>query len=229
MAVMTMAAMTGAARIASAQEKKVKDQAEYDLFDAVKKDIIAKNGAKAVEDLNAWKQHNPDSEYKNDREVLYITAYQLAGQWDKVLDKAKELMAQNLDSMFPDPKQGPQQVVTALFGAVQAALALPNPTPEQLAIGVDAAHKLLDYSRKPEGINDADWAAARKTLNEASNQVLYRAALAPAVDAENKKDWPAAEAAWRKALADYPDKALISYHLGIALRNQHKEDRKSVV
>ena len=48
MAVLAMAAMTGAARIASAQEKKVKDQAEYDLFDAVKKDIIAKNGAKAL-------------------------------------------------------------------------------------------------------------------------------------------------------------------------------------
>ncbi len=224
MAVLTMAAMTGAARIASAQEKKVKDQAEFDLIDTVKKDMLSKNGAKAVQDLDAWKQHNPDSEFKNDREVSYIQAYQLAQQWDKMLTKAKELMAQNLDSMFPDPKQGPQQVVTVYFGAVQAALAIQNPTADQLAIGVEAAHKLLDFSRKPEGISDTDWTTARKTLNEAANQVLYRAALAPAVEAEAKKDNPAAEAAWRSALASYPDKALISYHLGIALRAQHKDD-----
>jgi tetratricopeptide (TPR) repeat protein len=232
LAVLTMAATIGSAQTAagSAQAaappaKAVKDQAEFDLFDNAKKDLLTSNGAKAITDLDAWKQHNPDSDFKDDREVMYVQAYQMAKQWDKVLEKAKELMAKDLNAIYSDPKQGPQYVLNILFGAVLAASSLPTPTPDQLAVGVDAAHRILDNKRKPEGIDDAAWNGALQQLNAASNALIYRAAVLPAADAQQKKDWATAEAAWSKAMADYPTKAMIPYNLGIVLKNEKKDDQ----
>ena len=58
----------------------------------------------------------------------------------------------------------------------------------------------------------------------AAQGALYQIAVAPAIQAEAKKDCPGAEAAWAKALGDYPDKSAISYHLGVALRCEKKND-----
>ncbi len=224
-AILVATALTGAAQNAGTPEKKVKDQAEYDLYDAATKDILAKNGTKAIEDLNTWKQKYPDSDYKNDREVMYIQAYQFAQQYDKVLDKAKELMAQNLDSLFPDPKGGPQLVIQVLFAATTAIPKIPNPTPDQIATATQAAKMLKDYNRKPEGVSDTDWAAARKSMTAAAEGTLYQMAVSPAVQAQTKRDYPAAEVAWSKALGDYPDKSYIAYNLGVTLRAEHKDDQ----
>ncbi len=226
--VAAVAILTMAATAAWAQDPdapKVADQAEFDLYDAVTKDMLANNGAKAVTDLDAWKQHNPTSEYKWAREVLYVRAYQLAKDWDKVLLKVKELMSQDLDKIYPNPASGPQNVVNILFGAVSADLSLPAATPAQMEIGVDAAHKLLDYKREPTGLAPGAWETAMKQVQDASNALLYRAAIAPAAALQAQRDWPGAEAAWTKAAADYPDKAMIAYNLGIVLRQQGKRDQ----
>jgi tetratricopeptide (TPR) repeat protein len=220
-AVLAMTAAAGWAQSGGPQ-KQVKDQAEFDLVDAVKKDMLAGNGAKAVEDLNAWKQHNPDSAFKDDREVMYLQSYGMAKQFDKGLLKAKELMSQNLDAMFPGPEA--KTVINIYFEAVKDASQLPNPTPEQLAIGVDAAHKILDYKQVPAGIAPGDWTTAKKTLDDAANGMLYSAAIQPAIAAQGRRDWAAAEAAWTKAQGDYPDRSLIAYNLGISLRSQQKND-----
>jgi hypothetical protein len=224
-AVLTAVALTGASRIANAQEKKVKDQGEYDAFDATKKDLVAKSGAKTIDDLNTWKQKYPDSDFKNEREVMYIQAYNDAKQYDKLLDKAKELMGQNLDSMFPDPKDGPREVLQVLFPATTAIVQIPNPTPDQISTAVQAANLLKDYNRKPEGLDDASWTAARKSMTDAATQVLYQMAIAPAIQADAKKDCAAGEAAWAKALGAYPEKSGLSYQLGLDLRCEKKNDQ----
>jgi hypothetical protein len=225
LAVLTMAATTAVrAQDAAAPQKAVKDQAEYDLFDAVKKDLLQGNGAKAVTDLDAWKQHNPDSAYKDDREAMYLKAYEMSKDYDKELAKAKELMSHDLDAMFSDPAQGPLQVVAVYFAAVTAASTLPNPTPEQLAIGVEAAHKILDYKRDPKGYDPAAWATAKQQLAAASNALLYKAAFLPPYQAEQKKDYDTAVAGYQKAMADYPNKTALAYRLGITLRAQQKND-----
>jgi tetratricopeptide (TPR) repeat protein len=224
LAVLTMAATTCWAQGAAAPQKAVKDQAEFDLFDAVKKDLLQGNGAKAVTDLDAWKQHNPDSAFKDDREVMYLKAYELSKDYDKELTKAKELMGHDLDAMFSDPAQGPGQVVSVYFAAVTAASALPNPTPEQLAIGAEAAHKILDYKRDPKGIDPAAWATAKKQLAAAADALLYKAAFLPPYQAEQKKDYDTAVGGYQKAIADYPSKTALTYRLGITLRAQHKDD-----
>jgi tetratricopeptide (TPR) repeat protein len=223
-AIMAGVAMTGAARIASAQESHWKDQAESDLSDAAAKDIAAGNGAKALEDLNAWKQKYPDSYYKNDRESMYAQAYQLSKDYDKLLDVAKQLMAENIDSLFPDPTNGPKRVLYVLFPAVTVINQIPNPTPDQIATAVKAANMLKDYNRKPQGVSDADWATLRKSMVAAAEGTLYALAIAPGLAADAKKDCAAGEVAWAKALGDYPAKTGISYQLGRALRCEKKYD-----
>jgi len=221
-AIFTAFVLTGAPQAAAPQEKKMKDQAEFDIYDAAGKDLVANNGAKALDDLNTWKQKYPTSDFKNDGEYMYVQAYQLTKQFDKLLDKAKELMGQNIDSVFPDPKAGPQLVVKILYAAVVAIQQIPNPTPYQLATGSQAAHQILDYKRKPEGVSDADWTTARTALNTAANDALYQIALAPGRQAVAKKDCPGAEAAWAKALGDYPDKTVISWQLASAYNCEQK-------
>jgi hypothetical protein len=222
-ALLAAAALTGAAQSANAQEKKLKDQGEYDIYNEVAKDIQNKNGAKAITDLDTWKQKYPDSDYKNDREVFYIQAYDMAKQPDKELEVANRLMSQGLDSLFPDPKTGWQQVVKVLFQATVAVQQIQNPTPEQLDIGKKAAQALLNYNKKPDSVSDADWATARKGMQDAANGALFRIAVIPAAKADAAKDCPAAEAAYSKALGDYPDKSLLSYGLARALQCQHKD------
>ena len=223
-AILAIAPIAGWAQDAKPAGKQVKDQAEFDLYDAVKKDVLQNNGGKEVQDLDAWKQHNPDSDYKDDRELMYVQAYNLAKQPDKALAKAKELMGKDLNAMFPPPT-GPTQVLNLYLETVKAALSLPTPTPDQSAVGVEAAHKILDYKNTPPGVKPEDWGPAKKTLDEAANAVIYRAAIAPCVEANQKKDYPTAEAACRKAAEQFPDKSLIVYNLGIALRGQNKHDQ----
>jgi outer membrane protein assembly factor BamD (BamD/ComL family) len=44
--------------------KKVKDQGEYDIYNDVTMDMLAKNFAKAITDLDTWKQKYPASDYQ---------------------------------------------------------------------------------------------------------------------------------------------------------------------
>lgn len=224
--VLAAISLTGVARKANGQEaeSKWKDQAEFDISDAAGKDIAAQNGSKALEDLNTWKQKYPDSFYKSNREVMYIQAYQLTKQYDKVLEIAKGLMAQNIDSLFPDPKDGPRRVLFVLFPAASVITQIPNPTPDQIATATQAATILKDYNRKPADVADAAWATLRKSMTDASDGTLYALTVNPAVKAQTNKDYPAAEAAWTKALGVYPDKSVISYNLGIVLRAEKKDD-----
>lgn len=225
-AVFAAVALTGAVRIANAQENasKWKDQAEYDVSEAAVKDLNAQNGTKALEDLNTWKQKYPDSFYKNNREAMFISAYQLTKQYDKVMEIAKELISQNIDSLFPDPKDGPRRVLPVLVAATTAISQIPNPTPDQIATATQAANMLKTYNRKPADMSDSDWATVRKNITAAADGALYAMTVAPAIKAQTSKDYPAAEAAWTKALATYPDKTVISYNLGIVLRAEKKDD-----
>lgn len=225
-------ALTGIARQARAQaaaaqppaaaaqpETHYKDQGEFDVYNAVTIDIVGKNFAKAITDLDTWKQKYPDSWYKDTRATLYIQAYSETKQFGKAVDTAGELMVTDLDTTFKDPKTGPGDVVKVLFMTTVAIQQTPNPTPEQLAIGDKAARKLLDYNRKPEGVADADWANARTQLQAAAKAALLTIAVLPGNQAMAKtpRDCERAQSVFEKALGDYPDKSFISYSLGTAL------------
>ena len=82
----------------AAKQKQPKDQGEFDIYNEVIKDVSTNNFAKALTDLDTWKQKYPNSDYKDDREVLYVQAYNGAKQPAKALDTAAPLVARGLDA-----------------------------------------------------------------------------------------------------------------------------------
>jgi hypothetical protein len=230
-AVIGAVVITGTAQFAQAQaapEKKVKDQGEYDIFNQTIKD--ASNPAQQIKDLDTWTQKYPDSDYKDDRLYYYIQAYNQTNQPAKVLEIGSQLMGRDLKQVFKDPKTGPQQVLTVLYLMSVNTLKLPNATPDQLAAGEKAARALQDFAgeyftaaNKPPSSSDADWAKTKGDVMSLAKALLMNVAQRPGAEAmtkyradKNVDNCKAAEAAYTKALQQYPDGAAIAFGLGTA-------------
>ncbi len=244
----------GLVQVAGAQsapvEKKYKD-GEFDIYSAAAKDVNGGNFAQAIKDLDTWKQKYADTDYKTERQTLYITAYSGAGQFDKAVDAAAPMITAGVDTVFPDPKTGAADAIRVLFVAAAAIVHIPNPSAEQLAIAGKAAHQLLDYNRKPAGadgkpMSDEDWAKARIQLQAPAKAALLYMAMLPGNQAQASgqaaeklaktqtgadrdagmqkamQQYEAAQAAYAKALGDYPDQTAISYNLALSLSSQKK-------
>ncbi len=222
--------VAGLVQVASAQnapaEKKYKE-GEFDVYNAAAKDVNGRNFAQAIKDLDTWKGKFPETDFKTERQTLYILAYSGASQFDKAVDAAAPLIAAGVDTVFIDPKTGAGEAIRVLFAAVSSIVHIPNPSADQLAIGDKAAHELLNYNRRPTGpdgkpMADADWDKARVQLQAPAREALLYMAMLPGNQAMAKKDCAAAEAAYSKALGEYPDQTAISYNLGLALSCQKK-------
>jgi len=222
-------AVTGTVQLANAQapEKKVKDQGEYDLYMQTQKD--AQNPTQQIKDLDAWTQKYPDSDYKDDRLYMYIQAYNMGNQPGKVLDVVDGLMKRDVKSVFlKDPKAGPSQVLTVLYLSAVNYAKVQNATPEQTAIAEKASKTLLDYipeyftaANKQPNVSDADWAKTKGQVSDLAKGVLMSMATRPAAEAmakyradKNPENCKVAEAAYQKALGQYPDSASVAYGLG---------------
>jgi hypothetical protein len=206
---------------ADAGGKKWKDRAEYDLYINASKSVTANNGAQALADLEAWKTRYPASDYRDDGAVLYAQAYLAAKQPAKAVDAAADIINRGADSVFADPKTGPANAIRLLFATVAAFVQVTNPTDEEVAVAGKAAHALLAYNRKPEGVVDADWnRALNQQLQPPARAALTYIAMLPGNQAYDKKDWPGCEAAYTKALGSDPQNAFISYRLGACMRGQ---------
>ena len=223
--------ITGAAQQALGQaaqsQKKVKDQGEFDLFNAVTKDT---DPAKKIQDLNAWADKYPDSDYKYDRLFLFMQTYSQAKppQPDKVVQYGGQLMSSDVKTIFAD---NPQQILTTYLLVSMSITSIPNATQEQLATGDKAAHELLGYldtffaaSKKPAATSDADWTKARAQVEGIGKAALLFTATRPAFQAYEKKDYPAAETAFTKAVQQYPDSGQAVYYLGLSIYNQRNPD-----
>jgi len=223
MAVTALAALAGgmvSTGYAQAKEKKYKDNAEYDIYNEVTKDLnpASPNFAKAITDLDTWKQKYPESDFKDTRAVLFLTAYSGAKQFNKEIAAAGELLSQDLDTLYADPKQGPRDVLTILYTTTVAIQQIPNPTAAEIATGEKAAKLLLNYNRKPEGLSDADWTNTKNQLQTAAKGALLFTSVVPGNQAMAKQppDCETAQSVFSKALGDYPDNAFVSYQLGRA-------------
>ena len=223
------------AQAPAAAQKKYKDNGEYNVFNDVVKDIQANNSAKAVTDLDTWTQKYPESDYKDDRLYYYMQAYSKANppQPGKVVDYGAQLMMKDLKTTFSDPQQGPGMVVSILYLVTASAPAIPNPTPDQMALGEKAAHELLDYlptffaaDKKPANTTDQAWTQARTQLETAAKKSLIAISLIPGNQDMAKKppDCVGAEDAYKKGLLVYPDSAMHAYQLAQAFRCQQKDN-----
>jgi hypothetical protein len=209
----------------TASKKNWKDQAEYDLFDSAGKAVAANNPTKALSDLDTWKQKYPSSDFADEGTVLYIQAYAAAKQPGKAIDLAAPLINKGVDEVFPDPATGPGNSIKVLFTTVLAITQMPDPSAEQMAAADKAAHQLADYNRKPQGVPDDAWSNARTTqLQPPAKAAMQYIAMLPGNLAFGKNDWAGADAAYSKALQQYPDNSAIAWQLGLTMRNEAKTD-----
>ena len=192
----------------AAPQKKVKDQGEYDLYNAAVKET---DPSKKLQYLNQWTEKYPDTDFQEERLQLYDQVNQPV----KVIELGEKLLASNPKSLV---------ALTLVAGNVQK---LPSPTPEQMASAQKAAQTLLDNldSLKPAGTPDAAWNQARPQLEGLAKGALLWIAVKPAGDALQRKDYAAAEQAYTKALQQYPDSAEISYKLGSALVSERDPNK----
>ena len=130
------------AAVAQTKQPQWKDgQAEYNLYLEVTK---APDANKRLPHLNAWKEKYPESDFKEQRLLAYLTTYQQLNQPAKMIETSKEILALN-------PKQ-----VDALMWLAYFTLTQP-PTPDSLTTGdkmspavADHHHNSLTIARWPE-------------------------------------------------------------------------------
>ena len=96
-----------------------------------------------------------------------------------------------------------------------------TPTPDSLAQGKNAAQSMLDNldkafssDAKPANVSDADWKAARGQVEQQAHMTLGWVAL-------QSKDYPGAEAEFKKYIALNDQNAQVAYWLGTAIASQH--------
>jgi hypothetical protein len=202
--------------VAAAAEKQL-TPGESEVYNEVVKDLGANDFAKAMTDLDTWRQRYPDSDFKDERTAFYIQTYAGASQPSKALDAAGELLSKDLNL-------AQAAIIRVLYSAVWAISQIPNPTPAELIVGDKAAHQLLDYDQPLPGVSAEKWAEVRTDMRDKAKATLLYLAMLPGIQAMAKQppDCPAAELAYRKALADYPDKTALSYELGRALTCEAK-------
>jgi hypothetical protein len=197
---------TGTADYAYAQggaaqpQKKVKDQAEYDLYDHVVKETDA---AKKLQYLNQWVEKYPETDYQEEQ----LRFYDQLNQPAKVMDLGQKILAK-------DPKN-----LIALTSIASNIQKLPSASPDQLAFGRTSSQTLLDNldSLKPSTVTDDQWKQVKPQLEAVAKATIEWVVTKPARDATDKKDLPGAEAAWSKLVQQYPDNGQYAYQLGSVL------------
>jgi tetratricopeptide (TPR) repeat protein len=192
---------------AAQNQKKVKDQGEYDLYNAALKDIQTQNWNKAVTDLDAWKQKYPDSDFKSERLAYYVTAYQGLQQWPKVIATSKQILA-------TDPKD-----ITSLYWLTFLTPMLNDNSAPVLETGEKAANGLLAAER-PEKTPEANWATAKKSFDLIGHKTLGWIAM-------QRKQQDAAEKEFIQCLKMDPNQGEIAYWLGSVIIAQQKPERYS--
>ena len=194
---------TGTANYAYAQgtagqpQKKVKDQAEYDLYDHVVKET---DPAKKLQYLNQWVEKYPETDYQEEQ----LRFYDQLNQPAKVMELGQKILAKDSKNLI---------ALTSIASNIQK---LASPSPDQLALGQRSAQTLIDSldSLKPSTVTDDQWKQVKPQLEAVAKATIEWVVTKPARDATDKKDWAAAEAAWNKLVQQYPDNGQYAYQYG---------------
>ena len=254
-AALGLVALTTTAHIARAQAaaaaqapagkkaKAVKDTGEYDIYNEVIKDASQPNAAKKfLTDLDTWSQKYPNTDFKDNRTMYYVQAHAANNEAGKALDAAKPLLDKGIDGL-KEGLDGDGPVLQFLFltSRVAAALAATgSPTPEELATGTQAAQMLTDFGKgyfaadkKPANLTADQWAQGLKQILDQAQGTQFQIAMYPGASIlkANPKDpatAAAAEAAFRKAIPQYPNSGVLAAQLAaVSLTQQSTTPAKA--
>jgi hypothetical protein len=196
-------AQTGAA--APAEKKpQYKDQQEYTLYDSVTKEADAN---KKLALLSTWKEKYPDSDFKLARALLFLDTYQKLGQYAKMIDASKDVLA-------IDPKE-----LHALYWIALLTPQLNLTSQDGLDTGEKAANGLLT-AEAPAGTKPEDWEKAKKTTDAIAYKTLGWIAW-------QRKIYDVAEKNFFLGLKVEPNQGDVDYWLGTVIYLQKKPERIS--
>lgn len=187
-----------------ANEKRPKDQAEYELINKTFKEA---NPQTKLQLLAEWEEKYPESDYADDRLRLFMRTHQAAGDKDKALATAQDVLKK-----FPGDFEANFTIATMIptLGKTDAAT---------FDTGAKAARSLLEG--KPSTLSAEQW-------NQVKNQVLLAAHQTLGWIHMQKKENVEAEKEFKEVLALNPNLAQVSYWLGNVVLAQGDPDKNEL-
>lgn len=194
---------------APAGQKAWKD-GEYDLANPA---LTDQNAQTRLPKLDAWKAKFPVSDFEAERKQTYLATYQFLKKPAEVYAIAKEMLASDPDNL------------AALTALVIFIYQFQPPSVADMATADQAATSLLANAdkyfapdKKPQGVTDDQWAAAKK-------EILGNAQNCLAWTATQRKEWEKAEAEYVKVIQMQPTNLQATYALATAILNQKKVEK----
>jgi tetratricopeptide (TPR) repeat protein len=191
----------------AAPAKNWKDNAEYELAVAAQKET---DPVKKIAALDKWKAGYPSTEFVDDRQGMYLLAYEAAKQPRQAFDEALEML-----------KSHPTNI-DALYATVSQVLQIkPAPTQSDMDTAEKNANLFIDNpdSVKPAAVSDADWVKTKAQVKPVAEQVLI------AIYGLRKDDKRAVDDL-RKLIVRDPNLAVASYQLGRSMMAVIKKENK---
>ena len=200
--------------IAPAQEKKQewKDQAEYDLVtNQIQKEADPK---KKLQLLQQWEEKYPESDFKNARNQVTLQTYQQAGDAAGMKKAATKMTRDDPSGVFGLIGYQTLNLLTVSMGdKSEAALA----DGDKASAGLLA---IVDKVQKPEQVAADAWA------KEVTNYKALAHKTKGWIETQ-RKNFPAAEAAYTESLKINPNQAEVSSLLGTAILLQRNPDKQA--
>ncbi len=143
----------------------------------------AADPAKQLVDLDNWSRRYRDSDYGDERSVLYMQVFSKLNHPDKVVEEGAKLLAKGLEQTFPDPADGPTEILNVLYLTTVSGQLLHNPRHPEASTITTAARRLREYlpvffapERKPADLSPENWTQARTFMDDAAKKTLATAA-----------------------------------------------------
>ncbi|HEV2444465.1 MAG TPA: FecR family protein [Candidatus Sulfopaludibacter sp.] len=153
--------------------KKLRDRGEGEIYAQVLSE--QELPARQLVDLDSWTRRYRESDFEDDRTVLYMQAYSKTGHAEKVVELGSALMGRGLMSLALEPSE----VLSVLYLTTVSAEQVPHPSGFQRNAFHSASGALLSYTpvffsaeRRPANLSEADWKNARLYMEEAARKVL---------------------------------------------------------
>jgi tetratricopeptide (TPR) repeat protein len=203
-----MGSLLGVLPSGQAQQKQWKDRAEYDLFEAARKEQDPK---KKLDALNTWKQKYAATDYEEERLLMFTQTYQQLGEAPQMYDSALALLAKN-----PMNIQG-------LYFITTLTTSMGDTAPAKLANGEKYAKALLEAIgtlKKPDNMADDAWNKELDALRVVAHTTLGWVAM-------QRKNHAAAEDEFRRVLKMNANNGQVSYWLATVIIAQRDPDKQS--
>jgi tetratricopeptide (TPR) repeat protein len=182
-------------------QKNWKDRGEYDMYDAITKDTNPKS---RLEKLQQWEKQYPQTDYIQERRTLFLTTYFAIPMPKEAVGIAKQILAD-------DPKNFSALYIITTY---TQTLAGSPPATDVMDQGEKAAQTLLsNIETLPANFTPEVWKAQRPQVEELAHTTIGWVEM-------QKKNWPAADDEFQKALKLDPNSGQLAYYMGTAIASE---------